>query len=380
MRKRVAAAPLPEWVAVRRTTINRRAPRGKQEAERMLFEPAALGALQVKNRIVRSATNEHLSEPDGQVTAAWADALVELARNEVGLVISGHFCVDAAQRADEGQPVINEMTDETLLRRAADGVHRYGGTLLMQLSHSGIKAMESVNGAPPKHPEDFTPAELDRLVEQFAFAAKRCKDCGFDGVQIHTAHGYLLSNFLNPQENRRTDEYGGSLENRFRLVARILSAVREGCGGGFAVLVKADCNGCGDFPALLRLYEQSGVDGIEVSGVDFNTRRGQKTPFYLEELLGARESVSVPVFPVGGVFSRAGAEEILRQGFPLVSLSRSLICEPDLAAKWKSGAQEESRCLACNACYSIYRSRFVRCVQHRETIAQIEKVFGAEKN
>lgn len=214
----------------------------------LLFTPAKLGTCELKNRIVRSATNEHLSDEKGQVTPLWADTLIELAKNEVGLVITGHFCVDKMQRADAGQPVLDETTDESLLRRACDGVHRYGGKLFFQLSHSGIKGVESVNGAPPKHPEDFTREELDRLVEQFAFAAKKCKESGADGVQVHNAHGYLLSNFLNPEENLRTDEYGGSLENRFRLIERILRAVREACGADFPMIVKADSNGCGDLP------------------------------------------------------------------------------------------------------------------------------------
>lgn len=188
------------------------------------------------------------------MTPLWADTLIELAKNEVGLVITGHFCVDKMQRADAGQPVLDETTDESLLRRACDGVHRYGGKLFFQLSHSGIKGGESVNGAPPKHPEDFTREELDRLVEQFAFAAKKCKDCGADGVQV--------------------------------------------------------------------------------SGIDFNRRAGQKTPFYLD----------------------------------------ALICEPDFAAKLKSGAQDGSKCLACNGCYTIYRKRFVRCVQHQDEIEQFKTI------
>jgi len=220
----------------------------------LLFTPAKLGTCELKNRIVRSATNGHLSDEKGQVTPLWADTLIELAKNEVGLVITGHFCVDKMQRADAGQPVLDETTDESLLRRACDGVHRYGGKLFFQLSHSGIKGVESVNGAPPKHPEDFTREELDRLVEQFAFAAKKCKE--------------------------------------------------------------------------------SGADGVQVSGIDFNRRAGQKTPCYLD----------------------------------------ALICEPDFAAKLKSGAQDGSKCLACNGCYTIYRKRFVRCVQHQDEIEQFKTI------
>ena len=344
-----------------------------------LFQPAVLGPLNLKNRTVRSATNEHLSQPDGQVTKIWADTLVELAKNEVGLIISGHFCVDASQRADEGQPVLDEKTDREILRCAADGVHQYDGKILVQLSHSGIKAMERVNGTAAKHPEDFSLSELDRLVERFASAAECCKACGFDGVQIHTAHGYLLSNFLNPSENRRTDAYGGCLENRFRLIGRILSAVRAACGDGFAVLVKADCNGCGDFPALLKLYESCGVDAVEVSGIDFNAKAGQKEPFYLDELLSARQDCTLPLLLVGGIFSRQAAEAVLDRGIDFVSFSRSLICDPAFVAKMKAGTQETSCCLACNACYTIFRSRYVRCIQHKNEIPQLKKVFGSQE-
>ena len=129
-------------------------------------------------------------------------------------------------------------------------------------------------------------------------------------------------------------------------------------------------------PALLRLYARSGVDGIEVSGTEFNCRAGQRSPFYLDELLRARGTLSTPLILVGGIFSRQTAEDVLRHGIRLVSFSRALIREPDFAANLKSGVQEESRCRACNACYTIYRSRFVRCVQHTEKIPQLEKVFG----
>lgn len=196
----------------------------------LLWQPGRLGPVELRNRTIRSATNEHLSQPDGQLTLVWAETLAELARNEVGLVITGHLCVDRTQRADEGQPVLDRQTDRALLAQAAEEVHRAGGRIAAQLSHSGKKAMEAVNGRPAKAPEDFSPEELDRLAEQFRLGVQLCREAGFDAVQIHTAHGYLLSNFLNPEENLRTDQYGGSLENRFRLVGRILQAAREACG------------------------------------------------------------------------------------------------------------------------------------------------------
>ena len=350
-----------------------------EEADAMkglLWQPGRLGPVELRNRTIRSATNEHLSQPDGQLTQAWAETLAELARNEVGLVITGHLCVDRTQRADEGQPVLDSQTDRALLAQAAEKVHRAGGRIAAQLSHSGKKAMEAVNGRPAKAPEDFSPEELDRLVEQFRLGGQLCREAGFDAVQIHTAHGYLLSNFLNPEENLRTDQYGGSLENRFRLVGRILQAAREACGPEMALLVKADCNGCGDLRRLLELYQEADVDGVELSGVDFAARAGEKSPFYLQEALRAMDGIQVPLSLVGGIFDLETAEAVLEQGFSFVSFSRALICQPDFIARMKRGEQTRSACLACNGCYQIYRRRPVRCVQHKDPIPQLEKVFG----
>ena len=350
-----------------------------EEADAMkglLWQPGRLGPVELRNRTIRSATNEHLSQPDGQLTQAWAETLAELARNEVRLVITGHLCVDRTQRADEGQPVLDSQTDRALLAQAAEEVHRAGGRIAAQLSHSGKKAMEAVNGRPAKAPEDFSPEELDRLVEQFRLGGQLCREAGFDAVQIHTAHGYLLSNFLNPTENLRTDQYGGSLENRFRLVGRILQAAREACGPEMALLVKADCNGCGNLRRLLELYQEADVDGVELSGVDFAARAGEKSPFYLQEALRAMDGIQVPLSLVGGIFDLETAEAVLEQGFSFVSFSRALICQPDFIARMKRGEQTRSACLACNGCYQIYRRRPVRCVQHKDPIPQLEKVFG----
>ena len=350
-----------------------------EEADAMkglLWQPGRLGPVELRNRTIRSATNEHLSQPDGQLTQVWAETLAELARNEVGLVITGHLCVDRTQRADEGQPVLDRQTDRALLAQAAEEVHRAGGRIAAQLSHSGKKAMEAVNGRPAKAPEDFSPEELDRLAEQFRLGVQLCREAGFDAVQIHTAHGYLLSNFLNPEENLRTDQYGGSLENRFRLVGRILQAAREACGPEMALLVKADCNGCGDLHRLLELYQEAGADGVELSGVDFAARAGEKSPFYLQEALRAMDGIQIPLSLVGGIFDLETAEAVLEQGFTFVSFSRALICQPDFIARMKRGEQTKSACLACNGCYQIYRRRPVRCVQHKDSIPQLEKVFG----
>ena len=345
-----------------------------------LWEPAEIGPLKLKNRVIRSATNEHFSTSAGGLTRLWAETQIEYAHNEVGLVITGHMSVDRTQRADEGQPVIDDHIDISLLQHASLGVHNNGGCLLAQISHSGLKASVGVNGHPAKGPIDFDYGELDTLVQQFVTAAIQCQKGGLDGVQVHTAHGYLLSSFLNPNENRRTDDYGGSLENRFRIIHRIIRSIRDACGSNFAILVKADANGCGNLHELLTMFQKAGVDGVEISGVDFAMRNGEKEPFYLQDVLAIKEGISLPISLVGGVFSRQKAEEILSTGIHFVSFSRALICEPDFIARMKAGIQNESKCLACNNCYSIYRKRYVRCVQHEAEIPLLKSLFSSERS
>lgn len=348
-----------------------------------LWTPGRIGSITVKNRTVRSATNDHLATRDGELTRAWMDSYVQLAQGGVGLIITGQIAMDASQRADEGQPVLaEEMAGERLdrfcdlLRQTCERVHQHGAKLVVQLSHTGPKALENVNGRPPKSPVDFAKEELEYLVKAFAFAAKTCLDCGVDGVQIHMAHGYLLSSFLDPEQNNRTDAYGGNLENRFRLSGEIIRAVRETCGEGFAVLTKVDCNVCGDLRGLLELCRDYGVDCVEISGIDFALRKRGEAPFYLENVTRAREGIDLPICLVGGVNSLEGMRRAMNAGIEFVSLARPLICEPDLIGKMERGEVEQGRCIACNGCFKVFRQRPVRCVFHKEPIPQLEQVFG----
>ncbi len=144
------------------------------------------------------------------------------------------------------------------------------------------------------------------------------------------------------------------------MIRRVLLAIRDACGPRFALLVKVDNDSCDDLPALLRLFQSAGVDGIELSGLDMARRDGQKTPFFLDRLLAAWEGLTVPIFPVGGVFSRAAAEKVLAAGAPFVSLSRALICQPDFVERMEKGQTESPAWPATTA--TMYRQRPVRCV------------------
>lgn len=350
-----------------------------------LWTSGRIGLMETKNRTIRSATNEHLATRQGELTPAWMEMNLELAQGGVGVIITGQFAMDATQRADEGQPVLVEDMDPAMLERSCailretcSRVHEYGTKLVVQLSHTGPKALESVNGRAPKFPGDFSREELKKLVRAFVFGAKICKACGADGVQIHMAHGYLLSSFLSPELNTRTDEYGGTLENRFRLPGEIICAVREACGNDFPLLVKADSNCCGDLAGLLRLCKEAGVDCAEISGLDFATRSRGEGPFYLKVLMQARQGIDLPVALVGGVYSIEGARQVMDAGVEFVSFARALICQPDLINKLRNGEVEQGNCIGCSACFKVYRQNYCRCVLHDKPIDQIKQTFGAD--
>jgi len=348
-----------------------------------LWTPGMIRDIEIRNRTVRSATNEHLATEKGELTQAWMDVNVELARGGVGLIITGQFAMDASQRADEGQPILTrdmepEMLERScaILSRTCRRVHELGAKIVVQLSHTGPKALESVNGRPPKFPSDFSREELSDLVGAFEFGAKICRECGADGVQVHMAHGYLLSSFLSPTLNTRTDEYGGSLENRFRLPGEIMEAVGKHCGPSFALLAKVDSNCCGDLSALLKLCKQSGADCTEVSGLDFPSHERGEEPFYLRAAVQAGQGIDMPLALVGGVYSLERARQVMDAGIDFVSFARALICQPDLIGKMERGEAAEAACTGCSGCFKVFRQKPWRCVMHSTPIPRLEQTFG----
>ena len=341
-----------------------------------LWESASIGNMTLRNRTVRSATNEHLAGRDGAITEALLECYEELAAHQVGLVITGHYAVDALARVDAGQPSLDERTDRTLLKAAADRVHAKGGKVVIQLNHGGLKASEKLNGRPFRGPMELTAEDRADLLKRYRFAARLAREAGFDGVQVHMAHGYLLSSFLNPKENTRTDRYGGNVENRFRFPGEVLRAVREEWGLEDPVLVKVNCDAVEDLHQVLKLCQEAGASAAEISGIRFASEEINGEPFYLKKVIEAREGISMPLILVGGIYSRKAAEQVLQAGIPFVSFSRSLICEPDFIEKLKNGA-EKSRCIHCNHCFQVYRERYRRCILHKKEIPQLRETFGA---
>ncbi len=347
-----------------------------------LFESTVINNMTLANRFVRSATWEGLASSEGYATERLAKLWVELAQGKVGLIITGHAYVDPEGIAAPGQLGLCSDGHIASLAQAIGKVHEAGGKIAVQINHGGRYALKLPNvvrlGPSPIESKgemqcrEMTVEEIRKVVSQFAEAAKMAKDAGADGVQIHGAHGYLLSEFLSPYFNRRTDAYGGPLGNRARFLLETVQAVRQAVGRNFPVLVKLNSQDyleggytVEDMIEVASLLEKTGVDAIEMSGGNhvagifgefFPARKGQpkgdEGPYYLEEARLFKENVHVPLVLVGGIRSLDWAEKIVNQGIAdYISLCRPLIREPGLIQRWLSGDTTKSTCISDNGCF-----------------------------
>jgi len=359
----------------------------------MLFTPANIGTLRLPNRIIRSATGENMADPDGRPQPRLGELWVKLARGGVGLIISGHAFVHPSGQCHEGMSGI--WTDEFIhdWRAITEAVHRAGGLVAMQINHGGRQCSsdtvsqriapsdwEYEDGSPPARA--MTEEEIEEVIRAFGQAARRAREAGFDAVQIHAAHGFLISEFLSPRFNRREDEWGGSPENRRRFLKAVCREVRSQVGDDYPLLIKL---GMYDEPQEGGLtVEESlgtvaelagyGLDAVEFSGATgaHNAPNGilpGKGEGYFRFLAQrARPLTELPIISVGGYRSRSLMEEVLQSGdADFISLSRPLILEPDLPLRFQQG-QEASRCVSCGKCGPQYPGQGVGC--HHPTLGR----------
>ncbi|MCU0580813.1 MAG: NADH:flavin oxidoreductase [Desulfobacterota bacterium] len=337
-----------------------------------------INGLKLANRFVRSATYEGLAGGDGSVTPALIGLMVRLARGGVGLIISSHSYITPEGQAGPRQLGVYADVLVPGLRDLTQAVHEAGGKIVMQLAHSGGFANPKLIGQPAlapsalegfykTPPREMTAEDIRKMVEAFGLAALRAKEAGFDGVQIHAAHGYLLSQFVSPLLNQRRDEYGGSGENRYRALGQAAKKIRAAVGPDFPVLIKLNSQ---DFleggltlaDALhlgVRLRED-GLDAIELSGgilISKNLSPSRKEAYFAEEAAAFKKKVGLPLLLVGGIRSLAVAERIIDQGAAdYISLSRPFIREPELIQRWRSGDLRPASCLSDNQCFRTIMS------------------------
>lgn len=343
-----------------------------------LFEPTRLGSMNLKNRLWRSATWENMADDRGHMTPQLLKVYEKLALGGVGTIVTGYTYVREEEQPNPGMMGIYNDSFIAEYRVLTKLIHNLGANIVMQLVYGGSQTSfrpetRQIWGpsavAEPNYgviPIPMTRDDIRSLTTSFVQAARRAKEAGFDGVQLHGGHGYLLSQFLTPSLNQRDDKYGGSIENRARIIFEIVEAIRAEVGPDYPVLIKMNSSdGMGD--AGLTVEEciqvalglkQRGITAIELSG-------GMKTDpvrtrLFAEEAqsyfrkpaeeIAAR--VELPFIMVGGNRSVAVMEDVLATtAVEYFSLARTLLSEPDLPNKWQGGFRGRPRCVSCNRCW-----------------------------
>jgi len=347
-----------------------------------LFDKTKINQMELKNRFVRSATWEGLANPDGSCSEKIADMMLELAKGQVGLIITSHAYVNKNGQAGIRQlGIYNDQLTSSYIK-IIEKLHREGSKIIMQIAHAGGRASTKLIKSKPFGPSsleikdcmmcrEITKNEIFQTISDFKNAAVRAKKAGFDGVQIHGAHGFLLSQFLSPFFNRREDEYGGSLENRARLILEILKAIRSELGRQFTVLIKLNSDDFieggftpSEMVQVSAMLESAGIDAIELSGgtslniSKYSSSRvskidsKEKEVYYRDAAKLYKKKITVPLILVGGIRSYEVAKELLEKDLAdYISLCRPLIREPGLIKRWQEGDIKRATCISCNKCF-----------------------------
>jgi 2,4-dienoyl-CoA reductase-like NADH-dependent reductase (Old Yellow Enzyme family) len=361
-----------------------------------LFETTTIENMALANRLIRSATYECLAGDDGSCTPELIDLMARLAKASVGLIVTG-----LAYVSPEGVVAPKQMgiySDALLpgLTKMTEAVHANEGKIAIQIMHGGAEAPYTLTGVKAMGPSErkgetglwcrpMAQEDIDRVVQDFGKAAALARKAGFDAVQIHAAHGWLLSQFLSPYFNERTDVYGGSVHNRAKILLDVYSDIRDAVGLDFPVLIKINSedfldNGftVDDFLTVAGLLETAGIAAIEMSGGTrysgqfFWSRKGStesqvEEVYYRETAERYKCHIRVPLTVTGGIRSYEVAEELLNQRIcDYIGLCRPLIREPELCKRWKSGDTRKAACNSCNLCRrALSEGKGLYCVMEK---------------
>ena len=361
----------------------------------VLFEPIEIHGMQLKNRFVRSATHDACSNERGEITDKTIELYSRLAQGGAGLIITGFAYVHRNGQTFLHQTAIDRDDHIPGLKKLADKVHEHKAKIAVQLVHCGrnswaVRARGETPLAPSFVENDpyfteshraMTTAEIEEIIDAFGQAARRVREAGFDAVQLHAAHSYLFSQFLSPRSNRRTDQWGGNLENRMRFHIRVISTIRKAVGQDYPLLIKLGIQdtvedgltleeGC----RVAQKLSTSGIDAIEVSeGLekvranhmrkDIKFRQGEA--YYKAWAKEVKEVVSVPIILVGGMRSFDIMERIVQRNYAdCISMCRPFIREPYIVHHWQTKDRKPARCISCNLCVERVRGEeSLECVQ-----------------
>jgi len=346
-----------------------------------LFEKTGIKGMMLANRFVRSATWEGMASEEGACTPQLVELMCGLATGGVGLIITGNTYVRPEGQAATRQLGISSDAFVPGLRHMTDAVHRLDGKIVLQLAHGGLLSSKKLTGLQPVGPSiveevsrsqrgsEMTVEEIHELALAYGKAAARARTAGFDGVQVHAAHGYLLSQFLSPFFNRRGDTYGGTVSGRAKILVDILTEIRKHAGDDYPVLVKLNSRdfiqGGLELEASLEtalILQEAGIDAVELSGGTLlsgelsPSRRGieraRDEAYFRDAAEYYRGKLRLPLILVGGIRSFEVADDLVRRGVSdYISMSRPFIREPGLVRRWHEGDRRQAACVSDNRCF-----------------------------
>lgn len=355
-----------------------------------LFDQTKLKNLVLKNRFIRSATWEGMAEKDGDLNENIYTFYEELAKGGAGLIITSYAFISPKEQPNLGMLGIQKDSLIDKYKKLVNVVHKYDAKIVLQIVYGG-----SQNDHPEKEsmeifgpsaienivfgvtPKEATKEDIKKIVTLFGEAALRGKKAGFDGVQIHAAHGYLLNQFLTPYYNRRTDEYGGNIHNRARIIYEVINEIKAKVGEDYPIMIKLNYDDFmkknkgleeGESLEIFKKISQLGVDLIEVSGGNISSGENMATfnmeaninilenqSYFKNAAANIAQNVDSKISLVGGNKNFENMENILNTTkIEYFSLSRTLFCEPDLINKWKVNKNYKPKCVSCNHCWDTF--------------------------
>jgi len=389
-----------------------------------IFEPSEISTIKLKCRIIRSATHEGLADENGYPTDLLLRKYEALAKNDVGCIITGYAGVMKNGKGNyHNMLMIDNDSYISHYKQITERIHEYQTPIILQIAHCGRQTRSKITGLPTVAPSpikdqfftedipvELSESDIEEVINHFVQGIVRAKKAGFDGVQLHLAHGYLLSQFLSSHTNRRTDKWGGSTENKFRIISEIFIRAKQ-LVGNYPILVKLNGHDgrkkgmtITEAVEIARMLEAVGCAAIEVScGVyedGLYTIRGDKLPldalfkynfkynsypniikkiakpvvplitkkvkpyqnYNVDAATEIKKNVTIPVIVVGGIKSVEDIKAILSGGkADYVSMCRPFIIEPNIVKKFKDGTQLASKCIDCNYCMIALEKNTLRC-------------------
>ena len=334
----------------------------------ILFTPLKLKNITLPGRIVRAATEYFCASVDGHAAECEFVVYQRLGRQPLGMILTGNTCVSPEGRSNLWQ---NALWDDAYIpetRCIAKAAQACGIPAVMQLGHGGSRGEGNNGGLRVLTPDCMTIQDIKGVVHAFRDAALRAKQAGMRGVMLHCAHGFLLSQFFYPAYNHRTDRYGGSAENRFRIIREIMEAVKNACGDDYPLFIKINVTDVDKtdsyYTDLVTALTTSSdlLDAVETSGWDAIENGVARRPYFIDVVRRLHNDVEVPLIEVGGFRDAHGMLSALQAGASAVSISRPLLREADFATKIRDTVDAVSKCKGCGFCLNpLDTTTMIRC-------------------